>query len=186
MPFRVKARTLLQLGVELISSDAIAFYELIKNAFDAGSERVRISVIIRIPYSYQEEFRSRLLEARTGSYGLGDLQVAISELCEDIAQHIDVSAPQAEVTWDQLSQAHSWDDVQNALEEANYILIEDTGEGMSLQDLDEIYLTIGTQSRFKQRLERRRNNSDRSNSIDTSKRPILGEKGVGRLSAMRL
>lgn len=36
MPFRVTARTILQLGAELISSDAVAFYELIKNAFDAG------------------------------------------------------------------------------------------------------------------------------------------------------
>jgi hypothetical protein len=35
--FRVNARTVLELGSELISSDIIAFYELIKNAFDAGS-----------------------------------------------------------------------------------------------------------------------------------------------------
>ncbi len=34
MPFKVTARTILQLGGELISSDGIAFYELIKNAFD--------------------------------------------------------------------------------------------------------------------------------------------------------
>ena len=37
MSFRVAARTLLHLGAELISSDAVAFYELIKNGFDAGS-----------------------------------------------------------------------------------------------------------------------------------------------------
>ena len=40
MAFKVTARTLLQLGSELISSDAIAFYELIKNAFDANSPKV--------------------------------------------------------------------------------------------------------------------------------------------------
>ena len=35
MPFKVQARTLLHLGAELISSDAIALFELVKNAFDA-------------------------------------------------------------------------------------------------------------------------------------------------------
>jgi hypothetical protein len=33
--FRITARTVLELGAELISSDIIAFYELIKNGFDA-------------------------------------------------------------------------------------------------------------------------------------------------------
>ena len=36
--FRITARTVLELGSELISSDIIAFYELIKNAFDAKSK----------------------------------------------------------------------------------------------------------------------------------------------------
>lgn len=37
MAFKITARTVLELGSELISSDIIAFYELIKNAFDAGT-----------------------------------------------------------------------------------------------------------------------------------------------------
>ena len=36
--FKVSARTVLELGSELISSDAIAFYELIKNGADAGTK----------------------------------------------------------------------------------------------------------------------------------------------------
>ena len=50
MVFRVNARTVLELGSELISSDIIAFYELIKNAFDAGSRTgadVRFLVALR-------------------------------------------------------------------------------------------------------------------------------------------
>lgn len=50
MPFKVSARTILLLGAELISSDAIAFYELIKNAFDAGSPRVDIDVVARMKF----------------------------------------------------------------------------------------------------------------------------------------
>jgi hypothetical protein len=36
--FRITARTVLELGSELISSDIIAFYELIKNGFDAKTK----------------------------------------------------------------------------------------------------------------------------------------------------
>lgn len=36
--FKVSARTILELGSELISSDIIAFYELIKNSFDAQTK----------------------------------------------------------------------------------------------------------------------------------------------------
>jgi hypothetical protein len=37
MSFRILARTILELGAELISSDGVALYELIKNGIDAGS-----------------------------------------------------------------------------------------------------------------------------------------------------
>lgn len=46
--FRVSARTILQLGGELISSDGIAFYELIKNAVDAGSRKVHVEVQMQL------------------------------------------------------------------------------------------------------------------------------------------
>ena len=51
MSFRITARTILQLGAELISSDGIAFYELIKNAFDAGSRRVDVDVYVRLDHN---------------------------------------------------------------------------------------------------------------------------------------
>ena len=35
--FRVAARIILELGDELISSDSVALYELVKNSIDAGS-----------------------------------------------------------------------------------------------------------------------------------------------------
>src|SRR5262245_35317936 len=44
MKFRFAARVIAQLGAELISSDDIAVYELIKNAFDAGSKRVKLEI----------------------------------------------------------------------------------------------------------------------------------------------
>jgi len=47
--FRITARTVLELGSELISSDIIAFYELIKNGFDAGTKNgveVRFDIVM--------------------------------------------------------------------------------------------------------------------------------------------
>ena len=68
-------------------------------------------------------------------------------------------------------------DLRELLEGANYITIKDTGEGMSLETLDDVFLTIGTRSRLTTRTQRSHNGSAR---------PVLGEKGVGRLSTMRL
>ena len=47
--FKVTARTVLELGSELISSDPIAFYELIKNGIDAGSKNgvtIRFDIVL--------------------------------------------------------------------------------------------------------------------------------------------
>ncbi|WHG41229.1 hypothetical protein [Escherichia coli] len=49
--FSVAARTLIHLGAELITSDEVAINELVKNAFDAESKRVRINVFIPISHS---------------------------------------------------------------------------------------------------------------------------------------
>src|SRR5207248_5712808 len=60
----------------------------------------------------------------------------------------------------------------------NTIEVSDTGSGMSLKDLRDNYLVLGTPSR-KRAIE---------SAINTgqAKSPFLGEKGIGRLSAMRL
>lgn len=55
--FRVAARTLRQLGAELITSDDIALNELIKNAFDARSKQVVVKVFF--PFALSED---KLLE----------------------------------------------------------------------------------------------------------------------------
>lgn len=44
-PFRIAARAMRQLGAELITSDEMALYELIKNGFDALSPRT----VLRFP-----------------------------------------------------------------------------------------------------------------------------------------
>ena len=191
MHFRVAARTILHLGAELISSDDIALYELIKNAFDAGSRRVDINAVIRIPHDAHTELRARLEEEIErekpvkGKKQQPDV-IIVDVLQEQIISQIDNSAPDADIYQEQVQEATSLEELQYLLEEANYIEIIDTGEGMSLKDLNDIYLTIGTRSRLEQRENQRQHVAGKGGKTASSVKPILGEKGVGRLSAMRL
>jgi len=66
----------------------------------------------------------------------------------------------------------------SAYYEVNFIEIEDDGDGMSLEDLQDVYLTIGTRSR--------RSEKSSWNENEQPARILLGDKGVGRLSVMRL
>ena len=52
MSFRVAARMILELGAELISSDAIALYELLKNSIDAGSSSVALKIQVVLQQSH--------------------------------------------------------------------------------------------------------------------------------------
>lgn len=179
MPFRITARTLLQLGAELISTDAIAFYELIKNAFDAQSRRVEIEIVVRLSYADIESAHSALLAIDRIPAGQGARhQEALEGVKRTLIEKSTPSVREAEDFRKQLEDATSTEEVREVLREANFILISDTGSGMSLKELDDVYLTIGTRARLVER--------ERQRSRDDGDRPILGEKGLGRLSTMRL
>lgn len=230
MPFRFSARTLLQLGRELISSDGIAFYELIKNAFDAGSPRVDIDVDITLPSLETARARIRRAEdlpsqkarllrmARRSESGYQAVVYAIQEAgsIEDLIRLLETEDPELSVVLrdhsaeverlrkaqqvdsaaleslkaelldlgdrssssysrfqESLTTASTTEEVLKAARSANSITIRDTGCGMSLVDLEEIYLHIGTPYRLYQRQK-------------LTGKPVLGEKGLGRLSTMRL
>ena len=64
------------------------------------------------------------------------------------------------------------------IDSLNSITISDTGSGMSLKELDTVFLVIGTSSR--------KDEIDAAVASGKSRAPFLGEKGIGRLSAMRL
>src|SRR4051812_28800955 len=154
MAFKVNARTILQLGAELISSDAVAFYELIKNSFDAGSPRVDVDVVVRVPHdACQMHLRSALAELAAGT-AAGARSEPFVTLKEAAAQSVDLAAPHAHELRQSLSHARSWEQLVEVLEAANYIDIADTGSGMDRKHLTEVYLTIGTRSRLVERKRR--------------------------------
>ena len=86
MSFKVQARTLLQLGAELISSDAVALFELIKNAFDAGSPGRK---------GRSRRPLARLARRFSGSNRSSPQKAdgAIERLRSRLLQHVDSGAP---------------------------------------------------------------------------------------------
>ena len=175
MSFRVTARTLIQLGAELISSDEVAIFELVKNAFDAGSQEVSIEFVIRMPHTKFRQFQNHLYQLEPESEGPSEEKFV--GLKEAILSEIDRSAPDWKPFSYSVEQSHNANDLLNVLEECNLLKIRDSGEGMSFEALSDVFLTVGTRSRQASRIRKSRG---------SVKRPILGEKGVGRLSSMRL
>ncbi len=173
------ARTVLQLGAELIGSDGIAFFELIKNAFDAGSPRVDIDVVVRLPYDSYVSHSSAIETERRANRTAAATQQALTERKAAISIDLDSTAPGTPTLATQVTKATTWDELLDVLDAANYIDFRDTGSGMTRADLDNKFLTIGTRSRLLEVEQQARGGKG-------SDRPILGEKGLGRLSAMRL
>jgi signal transduction histidine kinase len=172
--FKVTARTILELGSELISSDIIAFYELIKNGFDAGTKtgvEIRFEVVLR-----RNTFLTLQKRLKAANADLSELRkVALESLIVNAPERLR-SLAQAEI-----QQAKSIKQLNEALEKiynSNTIIVLDTGSGMSIDDLTKNFLVIGTPSR---KIE-----VDAAIANGNAKSPFLGEKGIGRLSAMRL
>ena len=186
MRFRVTARTILHLGSDLISSDGVAFYELIKNSLDAKSPEVRVDVVCRMPFDIYDSLLRDLGQRRepnergivAGSSGSPTWR-HVRDLAIDA---VDGDAPDAEELLETLRAATSKREFVAALREANKIEVDDDGEGMDRATVEDVYLTIGTGNRARER-ERRQAAGEATNGTE---HVILGEKGLGRLSAMRL
>ena len=110
--FKITACTVLELGSELISSDIIAFYELIKNGFDAGSKsgvQIDFNVVLR---------RNAFLALRDEAQG----EMKKKEIVQKALDHLNHDAP------------------EELLDKAQAILKQrsDRGEGF-LEAVEEVY-----------------------------------------------
>ncbi|QIL69099.1 histidine kinase [Diaphorobacter sp. HDW4B] len=169
--FRIAARALRQLGAELITSDDVALNELIKNAFDARSPRVSVEI-----HSFADLAALALLEEQ-----IRQKKVTKQEALERVDKAIspDVSMAQRSELIERLhGYIESRVDFAEHLKEFRQeqsLKISDTGVGMSADELSDRFLVIGTPGKL---LAKRTANPGDS--------PLLGEKGIGRLSMMRL
>ena len=171
MGFTIDARTILELGRELISSDEIALYELIKNSVDAESKIVDIEIWSRFSLSdYQksielfDENRKKL--GRVTNYIRPKLNDLEDEDCVAFLNDL-IKMESDPIKYEKV--------LTNGYIDLNFIKIHDTGYGMTFNDLKNIFLRIGTKNRH------RHNESNLKPGLNK-----LGDKGIGRLSAMHL
>lgn len=174
MPFRVAARTILELGSELISSDAIALYELIKNSVDADSQWIAIHIQIVLGHSHYLEALECLNDNLNPSIVRNQVLRSVEDDAPARARQSFVQALSRHRTPGKFRRA-----LQRAYHDHNWIQVKDRGHGMDRQELDDVFLTIGTRSRRSEKVT-----SD--GKFADPGRTVLGDKGVGRLSAMRL
>ena len=145
MSFSFEARTLLELGKELISTDDVALYELIKNAVDAGSPKVEIHVRSRLAHTHYREAVRQLRESENAlsevtSFVRGKMEDDQNGQCEECLAELDRTT-ERRVYEERLGDHYA---------RLNSIEIRDTGEGMSLSDLHNVYLRIGTRHRYRE------------------------------------
>lgn len=157
--FTVTARTILELGAELISSDSIALYELIKNAYDAGSKRVVVQVTNVFRHS---SLRNQLARIETARASLNaqpdpdpladdppDGEELLAKLKAEVLGLVDATAAEdarsrfvAGIGDPQTLEGLAAS-LDRAYREANLLEIIDTGEGMSLAMLRDVFSRSG-------------------------------------------
>ncbi|KHT28431.1 sensor histidine kinase [Pectobacterium carotovorum] len=157
--FRIAARTLRHLGSELITSDDIALNELIKNSFDAHSPKVKIR--IESPFNYK---------TIDNAHRYNDVHSFLDDIFAST-----ISDTKREHIKEKLETISNIQEVITLLPRYQKIIVEDTGDGMSKDQLENAFLVVGTPTKWLQK-----------NKSDSSSEKILGDKGIGRLSMMRL
>lgn len=166
--FNVKARVLLELGAELISSDEVALYELIKNGIDAGSPKIVIRVQSWLKHSDYLKLQGDIRDSSSRPLGAGQITKWMQlYLSADATEDFKSMVLEALSGKGASSAIRTLRDIYS---NCSYIEVEDDGDGMTMDTLDVNFLTIGTPNRLQ----------------DSSTKTYLGEKGIGRLSAMRL
>jgi signal transduction histidine kinase len=188
MNFRIVARVISQLGAELISSDEIALYELVKNGFDAKSPTVEINIHYRVCNSVIRSLQEPAIEMGKSRGFDNGCTPGIKDLIKKRLKEFATSTPPGEfcvLTKDHLGSIVSSLDKSNTTKEVlrvlgriNSIDIIDHGHGMTPEEVEDYYLTIGTTHRLRE--------VEQISKSNTLQWIPTGEKGIGRLSAMRL
>lgn len=170
--FRVAARALKQMGAEMITSDDVALNELIKNAFDAGSPRVTVAIDAPADSAalelVKEKVKSESLQ-RGPALELAEKTISADLTSEERSALIEEFRANVSTSQDFM---HF---VDRFRKERFKIVVSDKGKGMSSDDVILRFLVIGTPGKY---LEKR--------SAKIGDPLVLGDKGIGRLSMMRL
>ncbi|QDT42549.1 C4-dicarboxylate transport sensor protein DctB [Gimesia alba] len=189
MSLKITARVISQLGTELISSDDVAIFELVKNGFDAGASHVSVHFNYVIDQKIIRE-----LESAIDSKALALKGKRLSKICSIIRDKLislsdsptyfcSLNKNEIEEFTSIISTYKHAELIKEKLRSLNYIEVIDFGSGMSKFDIEKYFLTIGTTHRKGQHEDFISKGTLYPN---TNEIPVAGEKGIGRLSSMRL
>lgn len=185
--FKIAARTLRHLGAELITSEEMALNELMKNSFDANSEDVRIDIRYPMSINYLESLLLKSFNKKNIDYSkmLTLIQVNMQKytaeeleyndiflnkpFVKEIAKILDLSSS---ISDKEAFEKFINDEIYNLKNKFYSIQVIDTGVGMTKKELEEVFLVIGTPNKLYK--------------TEENGRILLGEKGIGRLSMMKL
>lgn len=168
-PFRIVARAMRQLGAELITSDEMALYELIKNGFDAESPRTVVAISAPADASGVALVREQLVTKKIS------VKVAVERLEKTLSPDLTLEQRAQAVRQFEShasTDASLRDYLDSFLRDSFWIEVRDTGNGMSADDLRNKFMVVGTPNKLVAK--------------SNGQRVILGEKGIGRLSMMKL
>lgn len=157
----------------------MALYELIKNGLDAGSKEIGIEIQVVMQPSMRRALLRKWKDARlawNAKTFLAEVQAGVDGSAPDDAIEAFMGALQTG------SRAAALASLEQACAEFNFIKVVDSGSGMDVKALDECYLTVGTTNRLQKKMNLMDDVSDEANEEQVP----LGEKGIGRLAAMRL
>lgn len=128
IPFKFHPRVFNSLGADLVTDDIVAIIELVKNAYDAGADKVVIS-FLKVSDKTKEELKS--------------------------------------------------DKRNKKIKQDDEIILEifDNGQGMTRKIIENVWFTVATPYKEKNKSIKMTNNINRT---------VSGEKGLGRLSTARL
>ncbi|MEH0021516.1 MAG: sensor histidine kinase [Desulfobacter sp.] len=187
MKFKIASRVISHLGSELISSDEIALYELVKNGFDAGSRIVDIDIRYKIDTHFIRKMQEHVFVTLSESMSQKKIKDLVKYLKRKILDLEKQDAIFCILEKEQLYEYAKSLDSASTLKELisqlgriNAIEISDEGHGMTKDEVEKYYLTVGTSHRLKQVKSIINTNSEKDIQ------PPSGEKGIGRLSSMRL
>ncbi len=157
---RVGAHVLVQLGSELVTDVEQALLECVKNAYDADSPGCRIAIDTKTTGSLEEVARA-------------DALWQFREPAENVTVHFETLAGE------RLTKSPDPETmVRRILNYRGCITIEDSGTGISFEDLSRSWLVISAS------LKRGRDEGPKKKT--PLGRTPLGDKGLGRLGTMKL
>jgi signal transduction histidine kinase len=158
-----------QLGAELITSDEMALYELIKNGFDAKSPRTAVAISAPADAAAVRLVREQVTTGRVV------VSVALERLEKTLSPDLTIEQRAAclqRFKENGASATKLSNYLDSFLKNDFWIEVTDTGIGMSADELHDKFMMVGTPNKLIEKTQ--------------ADRTILGEKGIGRLSMMKL